>query len=94
MIKLVRGLGMRCLKVTQARGLCMNVNYTLEIIIFVFIHVDRHIYCILKMSQNGYRVDAIRSRRRNLSVLSQDLYEILVLGFCGFPEHRINYKKC
>ena len=33
MIKLVRGLGMRCLKVTQARGLCMNVNYTLEIII-------------------------------------------------------------
>ena len=54
MIKLVRGLRMRCLKVTQARGLCI---YERKLYLrkndIVFIHVDRHIYCMFKISQNG-----------------------------------------
>ena len=93
MMKLVRGLRMRWLKVTQARGLCI---YERKLYLrnndIVFIHVDRHIYCISKMSQNGYRVNANDLEGGNSFVLSQDLYELLVLGFCGFLNRELTIK--
>ena len=62
---------MRCLKVTRAHGLCIYecklYHRTNDII---FIYVDRHIHCILKMSQNGYRVNANDLEGGNSFVLS------------------------
>ena len=94
MMKLVRGLRMRCLKVTRARGLCILYERKLYLRNndIVFIHVERLIYCILKMSQNGYRVNANDLEEGNSFVLSQDLYVLLVLGFCGFLNTELTIK--
>ena len=93
MMKLVKGLRMRCLKVTRARGLCIiERKLYLRNDDIVFTHVDRHIYGILKMSQNGYHINANDLEGGNSFVLSQDLYELLVLGFCGFLNTELTIK--
>ena len=47
---------------------------------------------MFKISQNGYRVSANDLEGGNSFVLSQDLYELLVLGLCGFLNTELTIK--
>ena len=70
----------------------MNIKLYLRNIYIVFIHVDRHIYCILKILKMATASTPYDLEGGNSSVLSQDLYELLVLGFCGFLNTELTIK--
>ena len=70
----------------------MNIKLYLGNIDIVFIHVDRHVYCMLKIFKMATASTPYDLEGGNSSVLSQDLYELFILGFCGFLNTELTIK--